>query len=314
VRTYVIRRLQLMIPVILLITVAVASMMRMIPGDPATLALGESATEEDRARFRAAYHLDDPLPVQYLRWWSDVFKGDLGQSVIQRTSVTTELKDRLPSTIELLVLSTTLTVIFGVTFGVVAGIKQNTPVDYAIRLFSIGGLSMPSFWVGTLALVLPAIWWNYLPPLGKVSLTEDPIGNLRQYIVPAATLALATSASVMRMTRSSVLEVMRNDYVRTARSKGLHGRVIVLRHVIKNALIPVVTIIGLQVANLMGGTVIIETIFNLPGIGIFMINSINNRDYPSVQGLVFFLAIIFMFINLLVDLCYGLIDPRIRYS
>ena len=313
-RTYILRRLLLMIPMILLITVGVASLMRMIPGDPATLALGESATELDRQKFREAYHLDDPMPVQYLRWWSDVLRGDLGQSVVQRTSVTTELKDRLPSTIELLVLSTVLTVIFGVTFGIISAVKQNTVWDYGIRLFSIGGLSIPSFWLGTLLLVLPAIWWNYPPPLGKVAITEDPIANLRQYIVPAAALSLAASASVMRMTRSSMLEVLRNDYVRTARAKGLRERSVIFGHVIKNGLIPVITIIGLQIAGLMGGTVIIETIFNLPGVGIFMINSINNRDYPSVQGLVFFLAITFMFINLAVDLCYGLIDPRIRYS
>lgn len=314
VRTYAIRRLLLMVPVIILVTIAVSSLMRIVPGDPATLALGQEATEADRERFREEYHLNDPLPVQYIRWWGDVFRGDLGKSVVQRTSVSDELKQRLPNTLELLVLSVFFTALIGIPFGVISAIKQNTFLDYFLRSFSIAGLSIPNFWLGTLLLMLPAIWWDYFPPISNVSFWDDPLANLEKYYLPSLTLAIGSSATVMRLMRSSVLEIMREDYVRTARSKGIAERVVIVRHVLKNALIPVVTIIGLQVAALVGGSVIIEQIFNVPGIGLFLLNSIFARDYPSIQGLVLFLAVIFMLINLLVDLSYGFLDPRIRYS
>ncbi len=313
-RTYALRRLLLMVPVIIFVTIAVASLMRLVPGDPATLALGQQATEADRQRFNEAYHLDDPLPVQYLRWWSDVFQGNLGASVVQRTDVTDELANRLPSTLELLVLSMILTVLIGIPLGVISAVRQNSLLDYVIRFTSIAGISVPSFWLGTLLLLLPSIWWGYLPPLTKVSIFDDPIANLQQYITPAFTLAVGGSAGIMRLTRSSVLEIMRNDYIRTARAKGLKERLVILRHVLQNALIPVVTVLGLQFAGLVGGAVIIETIFNLPGVGLFFINSIFARDYPVIQGLVLFLTVVFLFINLAVDLSYGFLDPRIRYA
>lgn len=313
-RMYVFRRLLLMVPVIILITIAVASLMRLVPGDPATLALGQQATDEDRQRFREAYHLDDPVPVQYFRWWADVFRGDLGVSVVQRTNVTDELMDRLPITLELLVFATTLTVLLGVPLGVISGVRQNSLVDYSLRFIAIAGLSIPSFWLGTLILILPAIWWDYLPPISRVDFFDDPMKNLQQFFAPSLTLAIGGAAGVMRLGRSSVLEVLRNDYIRTARAKGLGERLVIGRHVLRNAMIPVVTVIGLQMAALVGGAVIIETIFNLQGVGLFFINSIFVRDYPVIQGMVLFLAIVFMLINLLVDLSYALLDPRIRYS
>jgi peptide/nickel transport system permease protein len=312
--TYALRRILLMLPVLILITFAAATLMRMVPGDPATLALGEQATERDRQAFREAYHLDDPVPAQYARWWADVFRGNVGRSVVHRTDVTSELRSRLPSTLELLILSVGLTIAIGIPAGVLSAVKQNSSLDYAIRLFSIGGLSIPSFWLGTLMLLLPAIWWDYLPPLGKVSLVDDPSRNLEQYLLPSLALAIGGAAGVMRLTRSSVLEILRNDYVRTARAKGLRERHLVLRHVLKNALIPVVTVIGLQAAGLFGGAVIIETIFNLPGVGLLLVSSIATRDYPVIQGLVLFLAVIFLTLNLLIDLSYGWLDPRIRYA
>ena len=313
-RTYTIRRLLLMVPVIIIVTFGVASMMRLVPGDPATLALGQAATEEDKEAFREEFHLNDPLIVAYLRWWGDVFRGDLGTSVVQRTNVTDELKTRLPITLELLIFATALTVLIGVPFGVISGVKQNSVTDYGIRFFSILGLSIPSFWLGTLLLTLPFIWWEYLPPLGRVSFFDDPLQNLEQYFLPSLTLAVGAAAGVMRLGRSSVLEVMRNDYIRTARAKGLGERLVIVRHVLKNAMIPVVTVIGLQMAALIGGSVIIETIFNLQGIGLFFINSIFSRDYPVIQGMVLFIAIVFLMMNLIVDLSYGFLDPRIRYS
>ncbi len=313
-RQYIMRRLLLMVPVLLLITVAVATLMRMVPGDPATLALGQAASEKDREAFRKAYHLSDPLPVQYAHWWNEVLHGNLGSSVVHRTTVTSELRSRLPSTLEILVLGVVFTVLIGVPLGVLSAVKQNSGWDYAIRVFSIGGQSVPGFWLGTLVLILPAIWWNYLPPLGKVSLFDNPTKNLQQYYLPALVLAVGGSAGIMRFTRSSVLEVLRNDYVRTAHAKGLVERRVILTHVLKNALIPVVTIVGLQVATLFGGTVILETIFNLPGIGLLFIDSIFTRDYPVIQGLTFFLAVVLLFVNLAVDLSYAWLDPRIRYA
>ena len=313
-RRYIIRRLLLTIPVILLITLLVAALMRLVPGDPATLALGQSATEEDRAAFRRAYHLDDPILVQYARWWGDVLRGDLGRSVVQRTDVTSELRARLPSTLEILLLAVFFTVLIGVPLGILSAIARNSPLDYGMRLLSIGGLSIPSFWLGTLALLMPAIWWDYLPPIGKVSFFDNPKQNLEQYLVPSLVLAIGGSAGLMRLTRSAVLEVLRNDYVRTAYAKGLRQRIVVIRHVLKNALIPVVTVIGLQVAALIGGGVIIETIFNLPGVGLLFIASITARDYPVIQGLVLFFAVFFLLINLVTDLSYALLDPRIRYT
>ncbi len=313
-RQYIMRRLLLMVPVLLLITVAVATLMRMVPGDPATLALGQAASEKDREAFRKAYHLSDQLPVQYAHWWNEVLHGNLGSSVVHRTTVTSELRSRLPSTLEILVLGVVFTVLIGVPLGVLSAVKQNSGWDYAIRVFSIGGQSVPGFWLGTLVLILPAIWWNYLPPLGKVSLFDNPTKNLQQYYLPALVLAVGGSAGIMRFTRSSVLEVLRNDYVRTAHAKGLVERRVILTHVLKNALIPVVTIVGLQIATLFGGTVILETIFNLPGIGLLFIDSIFTRDYPVIQGLTFFLAVVLLFVNLAVDLSYAWLDPRIRYA
>jgi len=314
VTAYFFRRLLLLIPLVILVTFGVASLMRMVHGDPATLALGEGATPQDIQTFRHAYHLDDPLPVQYLRWWGDVFHGNLGTSVVSRTNVTLELQHRLPVTLELLILSTLMTAVIGISFGVVSALQQNSPMDYMVRLFSILGLSIPSFWLGTLVIVLPAIWWGYLPPLQRINLMDSPIRNLQQYWLPSLVLAIGGSAIVMRIARSSLLEVMRNDFIRTARAKGLRSNVVLYRHALKNAIIPVVTILGLQVAALIGGTVIIESIFNLQGVGTYMINSINARDYPSVQGMVLFFAVVIIVVNLIVDMSYALFDPRIRYS
>ena len=303
-----------MVPVILIITIAVTMLMRVVPGDPATLALGQQATEEDRERFRALYHLDDPIPVQYFRWWGDVFSGDLGQSVVHRSNVTDELETRLPTTLEIVILATILTVVIGVPAGIVSAIRRNSLLDYAVRSLSVGGLSIPSFWLGTLFLLMPAIWWDYLPPIGKVDFFDDPLRNLEQFILPALVLAIGGSAGVMRLTRSSVLEVMRNDYVRTAYAKGLREHVVIGRHVLKASMIPVVTVIGLQFAGLFSGAVLLEYIFNLRGVGSLFIESIGRRDYPIIQGLTLFIAVLFLFVNLLIDLSYAWLDPRIRYS
>jgi peptide/nickel transport system permease protein len=312
---YILRRLLLLVPSILIITFAVASLMRAVPGDPATLALGQQATEEDREQFRDKYGLNDSLPVAYLKWWQDVLRGDLGDSVVQRTNVTSELKRRLPVTLEMLVLAVFFTIIFGVPAGIMAGVWRGSLFDYAVRFISVGGLSIPSFWLGTLAVLLPSIWWGYLPPLGgRVPIMEDPLRNLEQFWLPSAILAVGASAGIIRIARSSVLDVSRTDYIRTAYAKGLGQRVVVVRHMVRNAMIPVITLIGLQIAALFGGAVIIEQIFSLQGVGLMFINSIFNRDYPMIQGIVLFLATVFLLTNLLIDLSYAHIDPRIRYS
>ncbi len=311
---YIIRRLLLMVPLLILVTFAVASMMRLVGGDPASIVLGETATAADRAKFKEHYHLDEPLPVQYVLWWNDVAHGNLGTSVVQKTTVTDELQHRLPITVELLVFAIIFTAIIGISLGVISAFRQNSPVDYGIRMLSIFGLSIPSFWLATLFILLPAIWWGYLPPLSRTPITSDPLQNLRQYVVPGFTLSVGASAIVMRLTRSSLLEVLRHDYIRTARAKGVSQRMILYRHALKNALIPVITVLGLQVAGLMGGSVIIEQIFNLQGIGSFLVSSILFRDYPSVQGLVLFFAITVMMVNLAIDTSYAFLDPRIRLS
>ena len=312
--SYIIRRLLLLIPVVIIITFGVTSLMRVVPGDPATLALGQQASEEDRERFREQYHLNDPVVVQYARWWGDVARGDLGTSVRQRTDVTAELRHRLPVTLEMLVLAVGFTVVLGIPAGVVAGIRRGSVFDYGVRLVSIAGLSIPSFWLALLFLTLPFIWFGYQPPLDRPGLFEDPLRNLERFWMPSFVLAVGAAAGVMRITRSAVLDVLRNDFVRTAYAKGLNERVVVIRHVARNAMIPVVTLFGLQIVGLFGGAVIIEQIFTLPGVGRLFLTSLINRDYPMIQGIVLFLAVVFMTINLLVDLTYAAIDPRIRYS
>jgi peptide/nickel transport system permease protein len=314
VKRYIVRRLLLMAPVILIITAAVTMLMRVVPGDPALVVLGQTATEEDVRAFHEVHHLDDPVIVQYLYWWGDVLRGDLGESIVTRTSVSEELKDRLPTTIEMLVLGTLLTVLIGVPAGVISAVRRNTLLDYGVRSVSVAGLSIPSFWLGTLFLLLPAIWWDYLPPIGKVDFFDDPLTNLEQFILPALVLAIGGSATVMRLTRSAVLETMRNDYVRTAYAKGLREQMVIGRHVLKNSMIPVVTVVGLEIAGLFGGAVLLEVIFNLPGVGLLFLGSITSRDYPAIQGLTLFIAVIFLLINLLIDLSYAWLDPRIRYS
>jgi peptide/nickel transport system permease protein len=312
---YVVRRVLLLVPSIIIITFAVASLMRVVPGDPATLALGQQATEADRDAFRDKYDLNDPLPVAYAKWWGGVFQGDLGESVRSQTNVVAELKARLPTTLEMLVLAVLFTVIVGVPAGILAGVWRGSPFDYGVRLLSVGMLSVPSFWLGTLAILLPSIWWGYLPPIGgRVGLFEDPVANLQQFWLPSLILGIGASAGIIRIARSSVLDVSRTDYVRTAYAKGLRERVVIYRHMVRNALIPVITLIGLQIAALFGGAVIIEQIFSLRGVGLLFLSSISNRDYPMVQGVVLFLATVFLLTNLLIDLSYAYIDPRIRYS
>jgi peptide/nickel transport system permease protein len=317
---YIIRRLIYLVPVLVGVSLITFIIMRMVPGDVAQVALGTNATEESLADFRHVYGLDQPLfdwkpPFgQYGEWVGGLLKGDFGKSYFHRTPVRDELAHRLPVTIQLMVMTIIVMVVIAIPAGVISGIRPNTILDYATRTSAVFGLSIPVFWLGTLFILFPAIWFNWTPPFGRVSFFDDPVRNLQQFTLPALAMGIPAAAGVMRLTRSSVLEVLRQDYIRTAWSKGLRETTIVRRHVLKNGLIPVVTVIGLQIGGLLGGTVIIESIFALPGIGLFTYESILGRDYLGVQAIVILMAVVYSVVNLVIDVAYVWFDPRIRYG
>jgi peptide/nickel transport system permease protein len=313
-RQYILRRLAYLIPVLIGISIAVFLLLRVAPGDVCELIQGQGATEETLARCRQRLGLDKPEIVQYFEWAGGALRFDLGHSFFAGRPVIDEIVDRLPVTVELLVVTVLFTVAIGIPIGVISAVYQNSPLDYVARVVSIFGLSIPAFWLATLVILLPSLWWSYSPPIGHVSFFEDPWDNLRQFVPPALILAIASSAVLMRLTRSTLLEVLRNDYIRTARSKGLRERVVIGRHALKNALIPVVTVVGLQLAALLGGAVIIEMVFALPGLGLLTLEAIFRRDYPLVQAVSLYIAMVFVLINLAVDLAYAWLDPRIRYG
>jgi peptide/nickel transport system permease protein len=318
-RAYIIKRLLLLIPTLLGVSIIVFLLMRAIPGDAALIQVAAGASGEGSSNFAALqelrhqFGLDKPLPVQYADWLGQVVRGDLGQSFVSKRPVLEQFGNRLPVTLELTVLALLISTVVGLSTGVIAAVKQDAPLDYVARLVGVLGYSMPNFWVGTMLILLPAIWWRYPYPLGFVPLAQNPARNLEQFIFPAVALGFALSASVMRFTRAQMLEVLRQDYVRTAHAKGLQPRLVVLRHALKNALIPVVTVLGQEFAFLLGGTVVIEAVFGMPGVGSLTLQSISQRDYPQVQGNILLLAGIFVLVNLLVDLVYAKLDPRITY-
>jgi peptide/nickel transport system permease protein len=312
---YVSRRLLMLIPVLFGVSILVFATIRQLPGDPALAILGPNNTSQaDVDALRKELRLDDPLVVQYVDWLGKVAKGDMGQSYKLHGPVTDEIKERLPVTFELILFSMVLSLAVGIPSGVISALKQNSAWDLVARVVNVMALSIPTFWLGTLLLLLPLIWWDYAPPIGYVPIWEDPMKNIEQFYMPAIALAAATAAAVMRMTRSSVLEVMRADYVRTARAKGLQEKRVVMGHVLKNAMVPVLSIIGLQLAVLLGGQVVVEEIFQLPGVGRLLISSLANSDYLVVQAIVLYIAVAVVLVNLLVDVLYAVLDPRITYT
>ena len=312
---YIVRRLAMAAMILWFISVAVFVLMRVGPGDPALLQQGINATPEKIAEVDREMGLNNPYPVQYLDWLKGVVTFNLGRSVLTQTNITTEFRARFPVSLQLMVMTLFWTVVIGIPFGVISAARQNSASDYGVRLFAIFGLSVPSFWVATLVILIPAQRWGYAPPLDKqVSLLSDPWNNFRQFGPPSFVLALGSVATVMRLTRSSLLEVLRADYVRTARAKGLAERVIVLRHALKNSLIPVITVLGLLAGGLLGGSIIIEQIFNLRGLGQYLYAAILQKDYNVAQTLVLYTAAVVLLFNLAVDLLYGVFDPRIRYA
>ena len=312
---YALRRLLLAVPVLLLSSVIVFGLMRVMPGDALIVLMGESGNigERELAKLRKDLRLDLPYYQQYVLWVWQMVSLNPGDSIFTNEPIPVALKKSIPVTLELATLALILGLAIAIPVGVLSATRQDKPADYVGRVVAVSGLSFPDFWLGTLVITFAAIWFRWIPPLGYVSIWDDPWRNLQQFLLPAAVLGFRLSAATMRMTRSTVLEVLREDYVRTAWAKGLAGRMVVYKHALKNALIPVVTIVGGQLGTLLAGTVVVETIFALPGMGRLTVEAILYRDYPVVQTNVMLVAGVLVTLNLLVDLTYALLDPRIRY-
>jgi len=309
---YLVRRLLLTLPVLFFVSVIVFSLINLIPGDPARIMLGEEASREALSALRKEMGLDRPRYVQYLLWLNHVARGDFGRSVRDGRPVLDTLLLKLPVTIELAVTSLLVAWVIAIPAGVVAAWKQRTALDYAATTVALAGISVPNFWLGIMMIYLFAVNLRLLPPSGYIEPWIDLARSLKLMVMPSIVLGAALAALVMRLLRSSMLEVLGTDYIRTARAKGLDDVVVLIRHAMKNAMIPVVTVMGLQLSGLLGGAVITETIFAVPGLGRLTVDSILTRDYPMVQGVVLFAALAVVATNLIVDLTYAVLDPRIR--
>lgn len=313
--TYILQRALQMIPVMILASIISFSIIFLLPGDPALLILGDQMAS-DRTVYeakRAELGLDRPLPIQYLDWLWKTARGDLGTSTRDRQPVVQGLRERLPVTLQLSALSLLLAIVIAIPAGIISALRPNSRWDIASSLIAFGGIAIPNFWFGILLIYFFAVFLKWLPPSGFVPFSEDPAGNLTRMIMPAFTLGLGLSAVLMRQTRSSLLEVLHQDYMTTARAKGLAQKAVVLRHALKNGLIPVVTVLGLQLGLIFGGSVITESIFSIPGIGRWAVDSITTRDFPVVQAVSLVMAIGVLLANLLADIAYAYIDPRIHY-
>ena len=335
-RAYIIRRLLLIIPTLFLLTILVFLLVRFLPGNVIDLIeaqmeamAGGSGIEIDREAVMRILGLDVPAHVQYGRWigvlptpdwltgeshFNGLLQGTLGDSLWGGWSVEERILGGLRVTIELGVMAIVIGLVIALPVGIYSAIRQDTAADYAGRSVAIIGLATPNFWLGIMVMIYPAIWWGWAPPMEWIPLTEDPLGNLGMLFIPSLILGTASAAATMRMTRTMMLEVLRQDYIRTAWSKGLKERVVIMRHAVKNALIPVVTLIGLQLPILVGGAVIMENIFNLPGLGRLFLTALQNRDYPVVSGVNLVFATMVVGINLMIDMIYPYLDPRVRYS
>ena len=316
-RRYIVNRLLLMIPTLLGVAALVFLLLRVLPGDIVELKYAGSGTFAPRQaieRERAQLGLDKPLSRQFVNWMWGIVRFDFGDSMWTGRPITHEIAIRLELSLELALMATFVAVLISIPLGTLAALKQDTWVDYFIRIFSIAGLSIPSFWLGILIILFFIIYFHWLPPLTFTSFWVDPKANLSQLIWPALAVGYRYSAVATRMTRSAVLEVLREDYIRTARAKGLWEKVVLKRHALKNALLPVITVLGLEFAFLVGGLVVTEQVFNLNGIGKLFVESISQRDYTMVQSLVLLTSFVFIFVNFLVDLVNAWLDPRIRYQ
>jgi peptide/nickel transport system permease protein len=314
--TYIAKRLLLVVPTLLGVATLVFLIMRVIPGDVALLILGGDAggiDPQQLAAMRQHLGLDQPILVQFGQWLWGVVQLDFGKSLWTGQPVLEELLIRLPLSLQLAFMATVVSVVIAIPLGMLAAMRQDTWIDYAVRVVSIGGLAIPSFWIGILCILFLVIYFGWGPPLEFTPLWVDPWANFQMMVWPVVTVGYRYSAVTTRMTRSTVLEVLREDYIRTAWAKGLQERAVVIRHALKNAMLPVITLIGTEFAFLIGGLVVTETVFTLNGIGRFVVDAVAHRDYPVVQALVFLIAFGFVIVNLLVDLTYAWFDPRIRY-
>lgn len=313
--SYIFKRLLLIIPTLLVVTLLIFLLIRTIPGDVVTMIVAEqqfaSGVTVDAIRHELG--LDVPAHIQYFRWLSSVLRGNLGNSLLTQRPVSEDIIPRIPVSAELGALAIIIALLIALPFGIYSAIRQDTAGDYISRSIAISFIALPSFWVGTLIMVYPAIWWNWSPSMQYISFADDPAGNLRMFILPAAILGMSLSGTTMRITRTMMLEVLRQDYIRTAWSKGLREREVVIRHALKSALIPVITIIGVQIPLLVGGSVVLEQIFNLPGIGRLLIDTLSRRDYTMLSGINLIMAFFVLVMNLLVDTAYAYLDPRVKY-
>jgi peptide/nickel transport system permease protein len=311
---YLARRLLLVIPTLVGVTIVVFALVRLLPGDAVTMLLQEYAYAKDADEMRSKLGLDRPGLVQYVEWAGGVLRGDLGTSLRSKQPVVEELVKRMPVTAELGVMALIVGLLVAIPVGVIAAVRQDRPIDYAARSMAIGLLAIPGFWLGTLVITFPSLWWSWTPPLRYTHLIDDPARNLGHMVIPALILGLGLSGGLMRLTRAQMLEVLRQDYVLTAAAKGLAEWATVMRHALKNAFIPVLTLLGLQVSILVSGTVVLESIFVLPGMGRYLLEAVQYRDYPVIQALNLLFATVIVLTNLLVDVCYAWLDPRVRYN
>jgi peptide/nickel transport system permease protein len=311
---FLIRRLLLTLPILFVVSVICFSMINLIPGDPATVILGPEATEQAKEQMRNRLNLNEPIPVQYFDWLRGVLKGDLGESLIDDTPVSQLILERLPVTIELAVGTFAVSLTIAVVAGILSASRRGTWVDYLSTGVALGGISIPHFWLGMMFIIIFAVSLGWLPASGYEPFFQNPVANITAMILPILATGLRESAELTRMLRSSLLEELGSDYVRTAFSKGLSKRIVVIRHAVRNALIPFVTASGLQIAGLLGGLVVTETVFQLPGLGRLVVDSIEQRDFTTVQGAVLTITMIVVLVNVLVDVLYTIIDPRISVS
>ncbi len=312
-RKYVLRRLLIATSSFFLASLVVFSLPRMIPGDVVQLMLEERAYGKDLEDLRAKLGLNRPIHIQYFEWAGRIVRGELGESLWTKRPVLEELGRRLPVSLKLGLLALLFSVSIALPIGILAAIRQDSLADYVARSLAIVGLSVPGFWIATMVILLPSLWWNWSPPIQFTEFSVNPWAHVSQFIIPAFILGIASSAAIMRLTRAQLLEVLRQDYVRTAWAKGVRESGVVLKHSLKNSLIPVITVLGIQIAQILGGTVIFETIFGLPGMGRFLFDAINQRDYPVIQGVNLVIVSVVILMNLAVDACYAYLDPRIRY-
>lgn len=312
---YILRRLLLMVPTLIGVTLLVFGMIRLLPGDAVTMMMQDyGAYAKDLDDLRAKLGLAKPFHEQYLTWLLGAVRGDLGTSLRNNTPVMDDLVQRLPVTFELGILGLLVSLVISIPLGVYSAVKQDSLTDYIARSSAIAMLAIPGFWLATLAITLPSLWWSWTPPLRYTQFATDPSKNLTQMFLPAIILGIGLSGTIMRLTRAQMLEILRQDFIRTARSKGLAERAVIFLHALRNAVIPVVTILGLQLSVLVSGTVVLENIFVIPGMGRLLIEAITYRDFPVVQGIMLIFAVLIIGSNLFVDIVYAWLDPRIRYS